>query len=254
MRIRTLITVRCLSAIVIGGLLWLGCEPPEPALPPLAGTVTSADGQPMMPTDEPSFDPLVLGDQSTYRPPPTPDNFPLIELDIPGLTDTPDADESESTDGVPDALAASPSDEDEDWLRDAARPALAAVPDPPGPLAPDAVEAARQAALADATRWLMNRAMELPIGEDEFLFDRLGPDVVLTTATPSGVRVVGFNWLDAATLEIEVEITLSDLILVIQGVAPDADTSPLESLGLEKCLVARGEGSAPDGDDADTDA
>lgn len=137
-------------------------------------------------------------------------------------------------------------EEETDPLRDAARPMVTEVPKNPADRPSQGIETARKAAVSDALKKLIEAALALPIkGGGVTLVAILGNEAEAKQTQLSPYRVVAMRWIDADKLEVEVEITLSDLAANLKKRFPDVDLSPLTELGESKCLPAKGQGIIP---------
>ncbi|MCK6482659.1 MAG: hypothetical protein L6R00_00805 [Phycisphaerae bacterium] len=163
----------------------------------------------------------------------------------------PAAEETEATGGTSEEdqeeeEAEEEEEEEVDPLRDKARPMVNEVPKNPADRASQGIEVARKAAVNDALKRLIDAALALPIkGGGVTLIAILGDEKEAKQTQLSPYRVVAMRWIDADKLEVEVEITLSDLATSLKKRFPDVDLSPLTELGESKCLPAKGQGIIP---------
>lgn len=161
------------------------------------------------------------------------------------------ATDGESTDAPAD-------DEGKDiteMLRDAPRPEVTSVPPNPADRPSQGIELARKSGAMAATQALMLQAMQLPMDDGDGTL--LGAAVVKEVKNPkaisaenlnaTGIRIVGMKWIDADTLEVEVEISIGDLATAVAKIAPNLSLDSIRTLGEDKCLAATGKGVIPPG-------
>lgn len=236
--------VRDLAFIAL--TLLVGCSTREPEQPPNPGNLARTSGDYLMPPAQPAFNGILLAEQGAHRPPAGPRDLAPISLGLSFSTASAPASQPD------DAAASAPSsqeaeefdDEYADLLEPNPRAAIEQIPVNPAQRTPEAAEAARKAALEAAERALRDKIGSLPLGEDKTVLDEITAEV-LAELKLEKMRVVGMTWLSGDNLDLEVEISLSDLTAAVKAAKEDADIGPLEEAGGDRCVAASATGEIP---------
>jgi len=227
-----------------------GCASREPELPPNSGNLSQASGGMLMPAAEPTYNAMLVADPGTVRPLTPPKDLPPVELGLSFATSAPSSQPEESSSQPASSQSAEEEEEEEetegsDLLEAKARPAVNAIPSNPAARSAEAVDVARMAGTEVAQKELRDKIGRLPAGEEKSVTDLLGDAATLESIKLDAARVVTLNWLDADHLDVEIEMTLSDVIEALKAAKGDADFSGLTKLGASKCVAASGTGEIP---------
>ncbi len=155
------------------------------------------------------------------------------------------------------AAPASTDDEDEETKEPPATPkppavkladahgAAAEIPEAPATLTPEQMNGIRAAAKADAVKNLMKVAYSLPLTPGSTVGDAIGQPSDKYPGEPEGVNVFEAKWIDNETLEVQVELTVGQLLAALTTQFEDNDFKPLEALDQDKVITAKGTAKVP---------
>ncbi len=122
------------------------------------------------------------------------------------------------------------------------RPVVNAMPPKPGARPGMDLESARTGALADARSKMKSAILDAEIEDEWTLADDLDVDSEDAELELANIEVVAMSWVDGDRLEVEVQITVENVLGELKTAFPDADLSDLEELDQQKCFVAKGVG------------
>jgi len=123
--------------------------------------------------------------------------------------------------------------------------AAAEIPEAPATLMPEQMNGIRAAAKADAVKNLMKVAYSLPLTPGSTVGDAIGQPSDQYPGEPEGVNVFEAKWIDSETLEVQVELTVGQLLTALTTQFEDNDFKPLEALDQNKVITAKGTAKVP---------
>lgn len=123
--------------------------------------------------------------------------------------------------------------------------AAAEIPEAPATLTPEQMNGVRAAAKADAVKNLMKVAYSLPLTPGSTVGDAIGQPSDQYPGEPEGINVFEARWVDNETLEVQVELTIGQLLTALSTQFEDNDFKPLEALDQGKVITAKGAAKVP---------
>lgn len=124
-----------------------------------------------------------------------------------------------------------------------ARPEVTAIPPKPASRPGMSFESTKTAAVAEARKNLIKTILATNIDEELTIGDEVDVDAESADWTLDDLQVVAMTWLDADRLEVEIQISVENLLIELEDTYPEADLSALEDVDQDKCFTAKGVGN-----------
>jgi hypothetical protein len=125
-----------------------------------------------------------------------------------------------------------------------AKPAVA-IPNNPAGRPDQGVEVARKSAMDHAMEAIRNQILDMPMPGNTTVRAQIGNDTLAATVRFTDARIVAANWVDADTLEVELEINYADAAKAFSGTFDSLDFGPVGA--TEGVVRAKGTGVIPKG-------